>query len=162
DAGLQRRPEDVPVWRARLSLAMATGRVEAAREALVHLPAQESSPAQVQTLAAWFAARRGDLVSEKRALEQLIAAAPGRISALVRLAEIAIRAGQKDRANELQREKIEVERLEARYQKLHQRNQPLRDAAEMARLAERLGHWFEAKVSLHVAATVDPDRVDLP
>ena len=59
DACLRRSPEDVPVWRARLDWAVATGRVAEAREALEHMPAAESPPAQVHRLAAWFAARRG-------------------------------------------------------------------------------------------------------
>ena len=49
--------------------------------------------------------------------------------------------------------------IKARYQKRYERNQPLRDAIEMARLAEQLGRWFEARVFLAVATVVDPDRV---
>ena len=54
-----------------------------------------------------------------------------------------------------------VEKLQARYEKLYQRNQPSRDAAEMARLAEQLGRRFEAEVFLTVAIAVDTDRDDL-
>ena len=100
DACLRRRPEDVPVWRARLDWAVATNRVAEAREAAEHLPAEESTPAQVHRLAAWFAARRGDVESERRALERLIAADPADFAALDRLAELADRDGQPDRAAE--------------------------------------------------------------
>ena len=72
-----------------------------------------------------------------------------------------MRNGQPDRAAELHRSKTEIEKIIARYQQLHMRHQPSRDAAEMARLAERLGQWFEAKAFLTVAVAVDPDRVDL-
>jgi hypothetical protein len=56
---------------------------------------------------------------------------------------------------------MELERLDARYQKLYKRNQPSRDAAEMASLAEHLGRWFEAKVYLTVAAAVGSGRENL-
>ena len=57
DACLRRRPEDVPVWRARLEWAVATNRVAEAQEAMKHLPFAESTLARVWTLAAWLAAQ---------------------------------------------------------------------------------------------------------
>ena len=161
DACLRRRPDDGPVWRARLDWAVATNRVAEAREALKHLPAEVSTPAQIHKLAAWFAARRGDVESERRALERLIAADPADFVALDRLAELAVKNGQPNRAAGLRREKTEIERCYARYQQLHVRHQPSRDAAEMARLAEQLGQRFEAKAFLTLAVAVDPDRDDL-
>jgi enediyne biosynthesis protein E4 len=161
DSCLRLRPDDVPVWRARLNWAVATGRAKQASEALVHLPATESAPAQVQKLAAWFAAQRGDTAAEGRALERLIESDPSDLDALNRLAEMSLKAKQPDRATEFRRKKTEIERLQARYQKLYARNQPRRDAAEMARLAEQLGQRFEAKVFLALAAAVDPDREGL-
>src|SRR5262249_34680351 len=148
-------------WRARLNWAVATNRVSDATEALEHLPAQESTPAQVHRLTAWLAARRGDRGGERRALERLVAADPAELDAWERLAELAEQEGQPARAAELRGKKVEIDRLTARYQKLSQRNQPARDAAEMACLAERLGRWFEARAFLTVATTVDPDRDDL-
>ena len=109
DACLRRRPEDGPVWRARLDWAVASNRVAEAREALKHLPAEVSTPAQIHKLAAWFAAQRGDVESERRALERLIAADPADFVALDRLAELAVKNGQPDRAAELRREKTEIE-----------------------------------------------------
>jgi len=161
DACLQRRPDDVPVWRARLSWAMATGRVADAREALAHLPADASTPAQVRKLAVWLAARRGDADSERRLLEQLITADPADFAALDRLAELALQRSEPARCAEIRRKKSDIDRLQARYQKLYERSQPTRDAAEMARLAEQLGRWFEAKVFLTIATAVHPDRDDL-
>jgi len=161
DACLRRRPEDGPVWRARLDWAVATNRVAQAREALKHLPAEVSTPAQIHKLAAWFAAQRGDVESERRALERLIAADPTDFVALDRLAELAVKNGQPNRAAGLRREKTEIERRLARYQQLHVRYQPSRDAAEMARLAEQLGQRFEAKAFLTLAVAIDPDRDDI-
>ncbi len=158
DACLHRRPDDVAVWRGRLGWAMATARVAEARKALEHLPATESTRAEVQKLAAWFALKRGATKLEQRALERVIAADPADFQALDRLVELAMRDGEEERAAELRRKKTAIETLQARYQKLYQRNQPLRDAAEMARLAEQLGRWFEAEVFLTVAARAGPDR----
>jgi thioredoxin-like negative regulator of GroEL len=160
DACLRRRPEDVPVWRARLDWALATNRIAEVQEALKHLPIKESTPAQVAKLEAWFAARRGDVESERRALERLIAADPTDFRASDRLGELAVRAGHPDRAAQLRDRRSEIARLQARYLKLYERNQPMRDAAEMASLAEQLGRRFEARVFLTVAIAADPDRDD--
>jgi enediyne biosynthesis protein E4 len=161
DACLRRRPEDGPVWRDRLDWAVAANRVAEAREALKHLPAEVSTPAQIHKLAAWFAARRGDVQSERRALERVIAADPADFVALDRLAELAVKDGQPDRAAGLRRDRAEIARRIARYQQLQVRHQPSRDAAEMAHLAEQLGQRFEAKAFLTLAVANDPDRDNL-
>jgi enediyne biosynthesis protein E4 len=161
DACLRRRPEDVPVWRARLNWAVATNRVVEARDALKHLPVEETNPAEIPRLAAWLAARRGDLAAERRELEQVITVDPADFAALDRLFELAVQEGQAARAAELHSRKIEIDRLKARFEKLYQRNQPTRDSAEMARLAQRLGRGFQAKAFLTMATLVHPDRDDL-
>jgi len=81
---------------------------------------------------------------------------PTDFAAFDRLAELADRDGQADRAAGLRREKAEVAQLVARYGEVHQRNQPIRDAAEIARLARRLGQDFEVRAFLMLAAAVDP------
>jgi enediyne biosynthesis protein E4 len=144
-----------------LDWAVAANRVAEAREALKHLHAEVSTPAQIHKLAAWFAARRGDVESERRALERLIAADPADIVALDRLAELAVKNGEPNRAAGLRREKTVIAKRIARYQQLHVRHQPNRDAAEMARLAEQLGQRFEAKAFLTLAVAIDRDRADL-
>ncbi len=58
DACLKRRPHDVPVWRARLNWAIATDRIDVVQDALTHLPAAESNPAQLRRLRAWLACKR--------------------------------------------------------------------------------------------------------
>jgi enediyne biosynthesis protein E4 len=161
DACVRRRPNDVSVWRSWLRWALATSNLAKMREALTHLPAAESTSADVQRLAAWLAAHRGDPESEKRALERLITCDPADSHALDRLVELAIQENQTARVDALRRQKIEVERLQARYRLLYERNQPSRDAAEMARVAEQLGRWFEARVFIAVAVAEEPDRADL-
>jgi enediyne biosynthesis protein E4 len=161
EACLQRHPDDGPTWRARLDWAIATGRVAEAREALNHLPAGESNPAEIHRLAAWFAARRGDVATERRALEQLAEADPADGAAFDRLAELAVREGQPARAAELRKRKAAIDQLKTQYQELLLRDQPVRDAPKMAELAEQLGHGFEAKVFASVALASDPGRDDL-
>jgi enediyne biosynthesis protein E4 len=161
DACLGRRPDDPTAWHARLDWAVAANRVAEAREALDHLPANLSTPARIHKLTAWFAARRGDVESERRALERVIAADPADFFALDRLALLAEQNGQPDRAAGIRREKAGIERTLARYDRLHARHQPKRDAAEMAALAEKLGQRFEAMAFLTLAVAVDPDRHDL-
>ena len=161
DICLRRHPEDVPAWRAKLDWAMATGRVAEARAALDHLPAADSSPVELHRLAVWFAAHRGDVASEQRALQQLVEADPADGAAFDRLAELAVREGQPARAADLRRRKAEFDQLKAQYQELLLRDQPVRDAARMAGLAEKLGHWFEAKVFASVALATDQTRDDL-
>ncbi len=161
DACERRRPDDVPVWRARLRWAVASGRVAEARAALGHLPAALSTPAEVQRLAAWFARQRGDIEAEQRALASLRTDAPADVSALDRLIALAEQKCQTNQAAALRREKGTVLERQARFQKLRQRNQPSRDAAELAVLTGQLGRWFEARVYLTIAAARKSRRVDV-
>lgn len=97
DACLRWRPDDVPVWCARLDWAVATNRLAEAREAMRHLPAAEIPAARVWELAAWLAARRGDLDAERLALERLVAVDPTDRAAFDRLADLAVREGRPGR-----------------------------------------------------------------
>jgi hypothetical protein len=157
----RRRPDDIPVWRARLSWAIATNRIDVVCQAMTHLPDVESRPDQLHQLQAWLASRQGDGQTERQELECLLATDPADRSALDRLAQLAKQTGQPARAAELRRQKEEIDRLRARYEKLAERRQPIRDAVEMARLAQRLGRDFEARGFLTVAVAADPDRPDL-
>jgi enediyne biosynthesis protein E4 len=161
DACQKRRPRDVPVWRARLSWGLATDRIDIVQEALAHLPAAESNPAQLHRLDAWLSSKRGDVETERRELERLLMADPADGAALDRLAQLAEKDGQPARAAELTRKKAEIDRLRTRYEKLYDRKQPIRDSVEMARLAEQLGREFEARAFLTMAISEDPKREDL-
>ena len=160
EACIRRRPDDIPVWRARLDWALATHRLADVRQAMGHLPVEESNPSQVLRLTAWLAAYRGDLESERQELERLVAVDPADFAALDRLAAIAEKEGQVDHAGEIRRRKTDVARLQARYEKLDKRNQTIRDAPEMAGLAERLGRRFEAKVLLTIAIATQPNPIN--
>jgi tetratricopeptide (TPR) repeat protein len=160
-ACLRKRPEDVPAWKAYLRWAMGTDRFAEVRKALERLPATDSTPAQVDRLAAWLAAHRGDAAAERRALERVVADAPADFAAWDRLADLARQTGRLADAAELRRKKAELERVRDRYRERLDRNQPMRDAPELARLAEQLGHWFEARVFLTLATEMEPARGDI-
>jgi tetratricopeptide (TPR) repeat protein len=161
DACQLRRPEDVPVWRARLNWAIATNRIDVVKQAMTHIPATQTNSAQFHRWSARLAVHRGDVDTERRELELLVAADPTDVTALGRLAELAEKEGQIARAAELVRKKAKIDRLLARYRELYDRTQPFRDAVELARLAEQLGRRFEARVFLTIALLEEPAREDL-
>jgi hypothetical protein len=137
---------------------MAAGRVDVVREALVHLPACESTSADIYLIEAWLAKNQGDRVDERHALDRLVAAHPSNLTALKWLAELARHDGHAERSAEIEHRKAEIDLLNSRYRKLFDRNQPIRDAAEMGQLADRLGRPFEARVFLSVAAAASLNR----
>jgi enediyne biosynthesis protein E4 len=161
DACQKRRPGDLPVWWARMHWGMAVGQVAAVQESLKQLPVAEATLAQVHEIAAWLFFKRGDVISERRELEHLIAVDPAKLTALDRLAQLAEIDGQPARAAEFRRERAEVRRVRARYEELYERKQPVRNAVEMARMAEQLGRTFEAQAFLTLAIAENPDRADL-
>ena len=161
DACLMRLPDDVPVWRARLNWGVATDRIEVVKLCMTHLPAAEFRPAELHRLNAWLASKRGDIERERRALKRLLVTDPADPTAVDRLAQLAQNVGQPEEAAELCRKKCDIERLRARYEELHERKQPFRDAVEMAHLAEQLGREFEARAFLTVAISEDPEREEL-
>ncbi len=154
------RPDDAPVWRARLNWGVASGRVEEVERAITHLRGNESMLAQNDRIGAWLAARRGDHRAERQALERVVAAEPADMGALNRLAELARHEGPVEQLDVWKRQRTEIDGLNARYQKLFDRNQPIRDAVEMGRLAARLGGPFEARIFLTVAAAEGFDQAD--
>jgi thioredoxin-like negative regulator of GroEL len=161
NACLRARPNDVAVSRARLRWGMQTRRIDVVRQALSHLPADLSSVAEIHRIRAWLFAQRQDFRGELGELEHVVAADPADLAALERLAALSDQAGRRDLIAVFVGKKSEVERTRDRYIKLYERNQPVRDAAEMARLAEQLGSAFEARIFLTVAIGEDPDRANL-
>jgi thioredoxin-like negative regulator of GroEL len=144
---LWRRPIDVAVWKSWLDLAVTTGDVAKAREALVRLAPDGIPPAEVLVLRAWFAARSGNSENERQALEKLLERAPGQIEAVERLAELELLAGRPESAARLRARKAELDRAKIHYEMLVTKPsaEAVYHAAEMARLAEDLGRSFEAR-----------------
>jgi tetratricopeptide (TPR) repeat protein len=156
DACLRRRPADPAVWRVHLDWAWSAGRLDEARKAIAHIPAEVIPPGRVLALRAWFANRRCDQDAERCAWEQLAEADRGDTAALERLAELAIRAGRADRAAEFRRRKAERDRTLHHYRNLIKDGRLERDALEMARLAEALGRRFQARAFFTLAARRQP------
>jgi tetratricopeptide (TPR) repeat protein len=161
DSCERKRPDDRAVWRARLEWAMATDRIDAVERAMTHLPDVASLSAARHRIHAWLAGHRGDLAKERSELELLIAADPGNLSAFDRLIDLHKKGSQPALAAEVFRKRNAVRELLGRYMMLHGRKQPIRDAEELARIAEQLGRGFEARGFLTIAVFQEPGREDL-
>ena len=144
-ACLGRRPTTRPSGAPGSTGREPPGEPTSPQQALAHLPADRIDPAEVLELHAWFAGRRGDREAERLALEHLIEQAPGDSRALERLATLAVEAGQADRAGELRRRKADVDQARERYRKLLAIDATTVNLPTVARLAETLGRWFEAR-----------------
>jgi enediyne biosynthesis protein E4 len=157
----KRRPDDRAVWRARLKWAMATDRIDAVERAMTHLPDVAWLAADRHRINAWLAGHRADFAKERSELELLIAADPGELSALDRLIDVHKKGSQPALAAEVTQNRNAVRELLGRYMMLHGRKQPIRDAEELARIAEQLGRGFEARGFLTIAVFQEPGRKDL-
>ena len=157
----KKRPDDRAVWRARLEWAMATDRIDAVERAMTHMPDVASLSADRHRINAWLAGHRGDFATERSELELLIAADPGDPSAFDRLIDLHKKASQPALAAEVFQNRNAVRELLGRYMMLHGRKQPIRDAEELARIAEQLGRGFEARGFLTIAVFQEPGRKDL-
>jgi tetratricopeptide (TPR) repeat protein len=155
DKCLERRADDPAVWRARLDLALATEDVAGSRRALDHLPEGALAPEDLLAIRAWFAARGGDVRAERRALEALVAVAPGRLAALDRLAGLAKLAGEEAEAARLRGRKAELDKVLERYRERLFKPDPAAAADELARHAESLGRMFEARAWWELAVARD-------
>jgi enediyne biosynthesis protein E4 len=155
------RPDDRAVWRARLKWAMATERIDAVERAMTHLPDVASLSAERHRTSAWLAGHRGDFAKERSELELLLAADPGDLSAFDRLIDLHKKGGQPALAAEVFRNRSAARELLDRYMMLHGRKQPIRDAEQLARIAEQLGRGFEARGFMTIAVFQEPGRKDL-
>ena len=160
-AARRRRVRLRAVRRARLEWAKAAGRIEVVERAMTQVPDVASSSAARHRINAWLARHRADVAAERSELELLIAADPGDLSAFDRLIDIHKKGNQPALAAEVSRNRDAVRELLGRYTMLHGRKQPIRDAEELARIAERLGRGFEARGFLTIAVLQEPGREDL-
>ena len=154
------RPEDVPVWRADLHWGMAANRIDAVQQALRICRSMSRPPADLYWPNAWLAANAVMSQETPRTGTFGRSRPVSRRPASTGLASWLKRSGQA-----AQRPSSAAKRPRsiggARYLKLHDRKQPIRDAVELARLAEQLGRRFEARVFLSIAISEDPDCADL-
>ncbi|MHB1562241.1 MAG: FG-GAP-like repeat-containing protein, partial [Isosphaeraceae bacterium] len=131
---------------ARLRLAMADGRPDEVERALDDIGEGALAPAESGWVRAWLAGRRGDVVAERFALEQVVAFESSHTRALDRLAELEQRAGQADQAARWRGRREEALRDRAAYRRLMIADRQDLPEVEMRRrawLAGRLGRRFE-------------------
>lgn len=151
----QVRPADTAVWRARFEWAKAADRSDDLLKAAVHLPASSFSRAQVLAVRAWLAERAGDRAAQRSALTELVALQPADDDALERLADLAAQDGNVKQVAELRRRKAAGEAARDRYRTLINLPDLKAHAAELARAAEVIGRWFDAKAWWRLAARND-------
>jgi thioredoxin-like negative regulator of GroEL len=157
-----KRPDDPAVWRARCEWAMATGRIDEVERAMTHMPdVNNSGSPDRHRVNAWLAGHRGDLAKERSELELWIAADPGNLSAHDRLIELDKKENRPGAAADAVQNRNAMRALLERYMILHARKQPIRDAEELATIAEQLGRRFEARGFLTIAVFQEPGRKDL-
>ncbi|MFI5457798.1 MAG: FG-GAP-like repeat-containing protein [Isosphaerales bacterium] len=159
---LDRRPDDPAVWRMKLECALASGRPDEVGRALPHLPAALEPDGRVAGLRAWLAASQGDRQGERLASEQSIALNPADTAALERLAALEHAAGRGDQAVRLRQAIRAIDEVRKQYVKLLVSASPETHAAELARLAERLGRRFDAARWTALAATSPTRGADQP
>jgi tetratricopeptide (TPR) repeat protein len=155
-------PEDDRVWLGKANLATRTGAFDEADRLLRDCErTRPTDPAVLRSRLEWAVAsdrpEDGLRAFGRIAGRQLDDAEVGRLAAA-----LFRKRGLRDREREALEflTRAELERLRARFRRLHRRNQPWRDAAELGRLALRLGSWFEARGYATLAVEVDPDRPD--
>jgi len=144
DRCLKRRPEDPAVWRMKLDWALSAGRPDEVRSTLPHLPAAHEPEGLIPALRAWFAVRQRDPEAERGALRQAIDLDPADASAIGRLAALEHEAGRSEEAARLRQSLPAIDRQRKEYIRLLASAPPESHAAELARLAERLGRRFDA------------------
>jgi enediyne biosynthesis protein E4 len=152
DRCLERRPADPVVWRARLDWARAAENESEVRRALAHLPPDRVPQTEVLSLRAWFAHRAGDAERERRALEDLVARDPGALAAMEGLAELLLRLGRREQAQQLRARRGELEWTLNWYRATIFPADRLEHATELARAAEAVGRPFEARCWWELAA----------
>jgi tetratricopeptide (TPR) repeat protein len=163
------RPDDAAVWLAHLDWAVAFNQVEPAIEASQHLPADFLSPVRILAVRAWIAAQRKQTQTEREALDQLLMFEPGNSQALVRLSDIASGSGQTHLLSQLRQRKMEMDRACDEYRMLLTDDPYVKSAGAiqeeassrdeiLARDAEQLGRWFEARGWWTLILERDPDH----
>lgn len=155
DKCLTRRPDDPPVWRARLDRAFAAQDEAGVERALRHLPVDRVGPSEVLQLSAWFAARAGDADRERRAHEAQSVREPGDLRALARLADLALGAGDSERAAALRERRAELNRVKYEYER-RLFSMTADDLPQVAVHAEQLGRYFEAQTLWRQVARMKP------
>jgi tetratricopeptide (TPR) repeat protein len=151
-ACLGRRPEDPVVWRMKLELGLASDDLDEVKLALPHLPAHLEPPNRIASLRAWLAKREVDVEAERKALHELIELNPADTRALDRLARLEAEAGRISEATKIRGSLRAIEQDRKAYIGLLASSSPQSHAAELSRLALRLGRRFDSQRWAELAA----------
>jgi tetratricopeptide (TPR) repeat protein len=154
------RPDDPAVRRARLEWARAADRPDEVRRAAGHLLASALSRTRVFETRAWLAARDSDRAAERSALQAIVAREPANDAVLERLADLAAEAGEPEKVVELRRRKAAMDEAREGYNRMINLPDVASHAAELARAAETIGRWFDARTWWALASRRDPSVVD--
>ena len=149
------RPSDDAVWRARLEWARAADRIDEFMRAASRLPGSGVPTGRFLKFRAWIAARQSDRRAEREALEELVDLEPDEAAGLERLADLAAQDGDWKRLAELRRRKAAIDSARLRYAALVHQLDPAPHPAELARAAQSLGRWFDARGWWKLAARRD-------
>jgi thioredoxin-like negative regulator of GroEL len=160
DRCLARRRADPAAWRMMLEWALAADRPDEVRRALPHLPADAEPEGRVPALRAWLAAHRGDCEAERLTRRRQVELDPTDGQAVHRLAELERAAGRVAEADALRRSIRAIDAVRKEYGRLLASESPQSHAAELARLAERLGRRFDAARWAELAG--QSPRADVP
>ncbi|MGE3819358.1 MAG: FG-GAP-like repeat-containing protein [Isosphaeraceae bacterium] len=98
DGCLKRRPDDVPCWELALDWGLETGAADVVALALSHVPISPKRLGRAQEIRAWAAQRLGDHDAEREALEAWSALEPSNPVPLERLAALAVKRGEPEKA----------------------------------------------------------------
>ncbi|MHB1562298.1 MAG: tetratricopeptide repeat protein, partial [Isosphaeraceae bacterium] len=154
---------DEPVWRAWLDWARAADRPETARNALRAIGPERLGPRVRLEWRAWFARRGGDSAAERRALADWLVLEPRNPIVISRLAALATRAGEADRAAGLQSIKAAIDRdLDAYNRRMTDTDSPAStaDLVALGRQAESIGRPFDARIWYTLALRARPDDAE--
>jgi tetratricopeptide (TPR) repeat protein len=152
-ACVRRRSDDAAVWRAWLFRARAAGEADEVWRAVEHLTTTDLEPADMPSIRAWLARRAGRTDVERAALQEQVKKRPEDLPAYDRLAELS--AGTPE-ARGWRVARAEVIRAIARTSEILGDANPAGHAAELARLAERLGRQFDARCWWTLDARANP------
>ncbi len=152
DQCLAKRPDDAPVWRAKLLLAVASGALETFREAARRLPPSALTPLEYDRVRVWLAGRIGDPALERAALEDVVKRSPRAFAAWDRLAELATRDRDPARAETYRSARARFNLVAERYRALVGRDSRSNHAQELAEHARQLGMELESRGWAMIAA----------
>jgi predicted Zn-dependent protease len=138
---LKRRPDDTAVLEMLLKCGLQAERPDLVAQAMVHLPAASLDTDRVNDLRAWAARLAGDRDAERRLLDEQ----PASPQILERLAELAIKAGNREQAATYRARRVACQNDLTQYRRRLTSPGAMDHPGEMARLAEKAGRPLDVQ-----------------